>query len=115
MDTTINDNTINENTINENTINENTINENSKHPHSLYLHSLLDNLIEKYKTNDYVFGRLVNSIENLLPITLENATETHKQREERRLHLSENRDVFTSSFLEKNKYFYSSQTELFLH
>ena len=79
------------------------------------LHTMLDALIEKYKPNDYVFGRLVNYMENLLPVALETATETHKQREERRIQLSENRDEFTARFLQKNKYFYSSQTELFLH
>jgi hypothetical protein len=72
-------------------------------------------MIEKYKNNDYVFGRLINYIENLLPTVLENASETQKQREERRIQLSANRDEFTLRFLEKNRYFYSSQTELFLH
>jgi hypothetical protein len=72
-------------------------------------------MIEKYKDNEYVFGRLVNYIENLLPTALENATETQKHREERRTQLSANRDEFTSRFLLKNRYFYSQQTELFLH
>ena len=79
------------------------------------MHNNLNAMIEKYKTNEYVFGRLINYMENLLPVALENAAETHKQREERRMQLSENRDEFTARFLQKNKYFYSSQTELFLH
>jgi hypothetical protein len=93
----------------EHDINEHDINEHDN------MHNNLTNLIEKYKTNEYVFGRLINYMENLLPVALENAAETHKQREERRIQLSENRDEFTARFLQKNKYFYSSQTELFLH
>ena len=79
------------------------------------MHSMLDKMIEKYSNNEYVFGRLINYMEHLLPTSLENATELHKQREDRRNQLSANRDEFTLRFLEKNRYFYSSQTELFLH
>jgi len=79
------------------------------------LHSLLDALIEKYKSNDYVYGRLINYIENLLPTALENDNSLQKQREERRNQLSANRDEFTTRFLKKNNYYYSAQTELFLH
>jgi hypothetical protein len=79
------------------------------------LHHLLDALIDKYKSNDYVYGRLVNYIENLLPTALENDTALQKQREERRNQLSANRDEFTTRFLKKNSYYYSAQTELFLH
>jgi hypothetical protein len=79
------------------------------------LHAKLDSMIEKYSTNEYVFGRLINHMEHLLPTALENATELQKQREDRRMQLSANRDEFTSRFLEKNRYFYSAQTELFLH
>ena len=80
-----------------------------------FLHEILSGLITKHKANEYVYGRLVNYIENLLPVALDNATETNKLREERRIKLSANRDEFTSSFLQKNNYFYSPQTELFLH
>lgn len=79
------------------------------------LHLSLDALIDKYKASDYVFRRLINYIENLLPASLENDTEIHKQREERRSQLSANRDEFTARFLQKNLYFYSIPTELFLH
>ena len=37
------------------------------------LHRLLDNLIEKYEKNEYVYGRLCNYIEKLLPVALENS------------------------------------------
>ena len=79
------------------------------------IHHLLDALIEKYKSNEYVYGRLVNYIEHLLPTALENDTALQKQREERRNQLSANRDEFTTRFLKKNSYYYSAQTELFLH
>jgi len=79
------------------------------------MHAKLQTMIEKYSNNEYVFGRLVNYMENLLPTALENATELQKQREDRRNQLSANRDEFTTRFLEKNRYFYSAQTELFLH
>ena len=79
------------------------------------LYESLDALIEKYKSNDYVYGRLINYIENLLPTALENDTALQKQREERRNQLSANRDEFTTRFLKKNSYYYSAQTELFLH
>lgn len=79
------------------------------------LHHLLDALIDKYKSNEYVYGRLINYIEHLLPTALENDTALQKQREERRNQLSANRDEFTTRFLKKNSYYYSAQTELFLH
>ena len=80
-----------------------------------FLHETLAGLITKHKDNEYVYGRVVNYIENLLPVALDNATETNKLREERRNKLSANRDEFTFTFLKKNNYFYSPQTELFLH
>jgi hypothetical protein len=79
------------------------------------LHNNLDKMIQKYINNEYVFGRLVNYVEYLLPTALENASELQKQREERRNQLTANRDEFTGRFLLKNRYFYSPQTELFLH
>jgi hypothetical protein len=78
------------------------------------LHTKLDDLIAKHKDNDYVYGRLVNYIENLLPVALDNATEINKQREARRNILSANKDEFTTRFLQKNNYYYSPPTELFL-
>ena len=63
------------------------------------LHNTLDNLINKHKDNEYVFGRLVNYIENLLPTALDNATELNKKREARRTILSANQDEFTVRFL----------------
>ena len=78
------------------------------------IHQTIDNLNEKYKDNEYVNGRLVNYIENLLPAALESDALTYKQREERKKQLMTFKDDFTTRFLHKNNYFYSAQTELFL-
>ena len=78
------------------------------------IHQTIDNLIEKYKENEYVSGRLVNYIEHLLPAALESDALTYKQREERKKQLMTFKDDFTTRFLHKNNYFYSPQTELFL-
>jgi hypothetical protein len=82
---------------------------------TITLHRLLDNLIEKYGKNEYVYGRLCNYIEKLLPVTLENSVSICKQREERKKQLTCDKDEFTNRFLKKNNYFYSSHSELFLH
>ena len=62
------------------------------------LHSIINQLLDKHKSNNYVYGRLIHYIEHSLPAALENATEVHKQREERRCLLSANRDEFTYGF-----------------
>lgn len=82
-----------------------------KHKH---LHNSLDYLLEKYKDNDYISARIINYIEHILPVSLENDEQTRKDREERKKNLELERDDFTSRFLHLNKYFYTSQTELFL-
>lgn len=79
------------------------------------LHQLLDNLITKYETNEYVYGRLTNYMEKLLPVALENSALIYKQRDERKKQLTSDKDEFTNRFLQKNNYFYSTQSELFLH
>ena len=78
------------------------------------LHYSLDFLLEKYKDNDYISGRIVNYMEHILPVALENDEQARKDREERKKNLELERDDFTSRFLHLNKYFYTSQTELFL-
>jgi len=82
---------------------------------TINLHRILDELIDKYKNNEYVYGRLCNYLEKLLPVALDNSVTVHKQREERKKQLTTDRDEFTSRFLQKNNYFYSSYSELFLH
>jgi len=79
------------------------------------LHKILDTLINKYESNDYVYGRLCNYMEKLLPASLENSVNIYKQRETRKKQLTSDKDEFTNRFLQKNNYFYSTQSELFLH
>ena len=79
------------------------------------LHRLLDTLIQKYEQNDYVYGRLTNYMEKLLPVALDNSALIYKQRDERKKQLTSDKDEFTNRFLQKNNYFYSTQSELFLH
>ena len=78
-------------------------------------HSLLDMLIAKYSLDPYMSVRLINYLEHLLPSILETEAIQYTQREERKKQLTEYRDEFTTRFLLKNKYFYSHQTDLFLH
>jgi len=78
------------------------------------LQVILNSMIEKYKNNNYIQGRINYYIEQFLPAALENDEVAHTQREIRKKQLTEYRDEFTSCFLHKNKYYYASQTELFL-
>jgi hypothetical protein len=78
------------------------------------LYNSIDDIIKKYANNDYILGRLTNYIENIIPSALETEDINHKQREERKQKLINNRDEFTHRFLKINKYFYAPQTELFL-
>jgi hypothetical protein len=114
-DISFNDISFNDISLNDISFNDISFNDISFNDISKILHQNLDKMIQKYSDNNYVFGRLMNYMENLLPTALENATDIQKQREERRNQLSANRDEFTSRFLQTNRYFYSSQTELFLH
>ena len=78
------------------------------------LYNTIDILIEKYQENDYIKGRIVNYIENLLPVILENEAKIQKQREERKQQLTTTRDEFIERFMHKNNYSYCSHNELFL-
>lgn len=82
---------------------------------NINLHQKLDTLIQKYQDNEYMFNRLSNYMENLLPTFLESEYTVHLQREERKKNLTNNRDEFVNRFLHKNNYYYSPQTELFLN
>jgi hypothetical protein len=68
------------------------------------LYKIIDALMEKYKGNEYIKGRISNYIENLLPVILENEAKVQKQREERKQELTTNRDEFTERFMHKNNY-----------
>jgi hypothetical protein len=78
------------------------------------LHDMVDTLIQKYSTNEYVEGKLINFIENMLPAALENANNTFSQRSERKQQLTAHKDDFTQRFLQKHKYFYLPHAETFV-
>ena len=78
------------------------------------LYKIIDALMEKYKGNEYIKGRISNYIENLLPVILENEAKVQKQREERKQELTTNRDEFTERFMHKNNYSYCLHSEMFL-
>jgi hypothetical protein len=79
------------------------------------LHDIVETLIQKYSTNEYVEGKLVNFIENMLPTALENAHNTLVMRSERKQQLTAHKDDFTQRFLLKHKYFYLPHAETFVH
>ena len=78
------------------------------------LYNSINMLIEKYKENEYITGRIFNYIGNLLPVFLENDEKIQKQREERKQQLITDRDEFTERFMHKNNYFYCAHSELFI-
>ena len=79
------------------------------------LHEILDDLIKKYKDNEYVSTRLSNYIERTLPGLLEYNVIIQKQRTDKKRQLTNDHEEFISRFLNKNEYFYSSYSELFLY
>lgn len=79
------------------------------------LHETLDTLIDRYSENQYVYGRLVNYIDNILPSYLETALKTQEERKKRKDDLSSASEEFIKTFLLKHHYYYSSHNELFLN
>ena len=73
----------------------------------------LEELIMKYEGNASVYNRLQNYILNQLPEILSNHNNIHKAREERKDMLNKESMIFISNYLEKNKYYYNTSTELF--
>tara|TARA_B110000483_G_scaffold68665_2_gene85777 strand:- start:11871 stop:13400 length:1530 start_codon:yes stop_codon:yes gene_type:complete len=79
------------------------------------LHNKIDCLIEDYKDNVYVMGRLINYIENTLPTLLENADKNNIERLKRKEELASNSYDFINKFLLANNYYYCSQNDLFIY
>lgn len=79
------------------------------------LHETLDTLANNYSENQYVSGRLVNYIENILPSYLETAEKTQGQRKKRKDDLSNASEEFITTFMLTHPYYYSSHNELFLN
>ncbi len=75
--------------------------------------SKLDELIQKYEDNPNIYSKLQNYILNQLPEILSNLNNANKAREERKDMLNKESMIFISNYLEKNKYYYNTSTELF--
>lgn len=79
------------------------------------LHNKIDSLMDNYKDNTYVTGRLINYIENTLPTLLENADKNNIERLKRKEELTSNSYDFINKFLLVNNYYYCSQNDLFIY
>ena len=75
------------------------------------LHDKLDELINKYKDNEYVSNRLKTFIMSHLPSALDNAATTNAERTKRRELLNEKTDNFIRRFIGSNHYYYCSRVE----
>lgn len=78
------------------------------------LHNKLDALIELYKEDEYVTGRLSNFIMELLPNYLESYKRKDEERTERKEKLQEAETLFMGTFMNRNRYVYLSRPEQFL-
>lgn len=78
------------------------------------LHNELDILIEKYKNNEYITGRLETYILQLLPSLLENANTEHVERVKRKKRLNIDKDDFIERFMHTNLFYYCPNSKLFI-
>lgn len=78
------------------------------------LHKSLDEILDRYKGNEYILGRLETYITQLLPSSLESANMNHEAREERKHSLSQQRTEFIERFMHKNKNYYCPVNKLFI-
>lgn len=78
------------------------------------LYDALETLIDTHKDNEYIMGRLEIYMTQLLPNALDNETQTHEKREQRKTILNEGREKFIERFLCKNNYYYCANNQLFL-
>ena len=72
-------------------------------------------LFNKYNDNQYITQKLKCHIMSHLPLMLESANNTHIKRTERKQQLTTDQTEFTSTFLNKNHYYYIQNTELFIN
>jgi hypothetical protein len=75
--------------------------------------NIVNNLIDKYKDDDYMLNRLATHIHKSLPNMLENVFKTHNTRVQRNEYLTTEQQLFIKIFLTTNKYFYLSSSNFF--
>tara|TARA_Y100000389_G_scaffold203683_1_gene253019 strand:- start:8704 stop:10230 length:1527 start_codon:yes stop_codon:yes gene_type:complete len=78
------------------------------------LHKKLDELMEKYSNNEYIYGKLENYIENQLPKFLDTVNEKHNIQTVRKQNLAYEIESFVKKFVAINNYYYCNQNKLFL-
>jgi len=70
-------------------------------------------LLKKYKDSEYMIQRIKTHINNYLPNTLENELKNYEERVNRNTYLTNEQQLFIQIFLNKNKYFYLPNNNLF--
>jgi hypothetical protein len=73
----------------------------------------LNDLLDKYKENEYMSQRIYSHIVNYLPTTLDNELKNHEKRVTRNNYLTNEQNIFIQVFLSKNKYFYLPNNNFF--
>jgi len=75
--------------------------------------SSVSNLYHQYNSNPYMIQRIHNHIVNYLPNTLENELKNHEKRVNRNNFLVSEKELFIKVFLNKNHYYYLSNSNYF--
>lgn len=75
--------------------------------------NVLNDQIDKYKTNEYMLQRIHTHIAQYLPTTLGNEFQNHEKRISRTNYLINEQHTFIQVFLSNNKYFYLSNNNFY--
>ena len=78
----------------------------------LYMNQI-NQLVDKYKDDTYMFSRLTSHINNILPSTLENEEKNHEKRVERNNYLLNEQQLFIQLFLNNHHYYYLPSNNVF--
>lgn len=78
-------------------------------------HEVLDSIWSEYIEDAYMQNKILTHMCSHLPSLMAQASDCHKQREDRKRNLTEAADGFISSFLSKHDYYYSSVAGMFFH
>ena len=73
----------------------------------------IEELLSKYKNNQYIYSKLSNYILNQLPELLDNAEKSQVEREKRKKLLEENTVIFIDNFINTNEYYYNHISEIY--
>jgi hypothetical protein len=73
----------------------------------------VNELFNKFETNEYILQRIFTHIVNYLPNTLDNELKNYEQRVNRNTYLTNEQQIFIQVFLSKHQYFYLSSNNFF--